>query len=116
MRYVKITRKKSFFGALIPYFVFVGYPKAGIDPLDPDEEWDNPDVSEIKIANGQTISISIQDGKCSILIWADTSTGVVCSPAYQIDEGTVDIELMLVTQYSWIHGCQYVLRPITPRR
>ena len=115
MRYVKITRKKSFFGALIPYFIFVGYPKTEIDPLNPDDIWDFPDTSDVKITNGQTISISIQDKKCSILVWANTSTGAASSPAYFIDEVTIDIELELVTQYSWIHGSQYVLRPVTAR-
>lgn len=115
MRCVKITRKKNFFGALIPYFIFVGYPKTEIDPLNPDDIWNFPDTSDVKITNGQTITISIQDEKCSILAWADTSTGAASSPAYFIDEGTIDIELELVTQYSWIHGSQYVLRPVTAR-
>ena len=115
MRYVKITRKKSFFGALIPYFIFVGYPKTEIDPLNPDDIWDFPDTSDVKITNGQTITISIQDKKCSILVWANTSTGAASGPAYFIDEGTTDIALELVTQYSWVHGSQYVLRPATEK-
>lgn len=116
MRCVKITRKKSFFGALIPYFIFIGYPKTEIDLLNPDDVWDFPDTSDVKITNGQTITVSIRDEKCSILVWANTSTGAASSPAYLIDEGTTDIELELVTQYSWIHGSQYVLRPATARR
>ena len=115
MRYVKITRKKSFFGALIPYFIFVGYPKTEIDPLNPDDIWDFPDTSDVKITNGQTITISIQDKKCSILVWANTSTGAASGPAYFIDEGITDIALELVTQYSWVHGSQYVLRPATEK-
>lgn len=115
MRYVKITRKKSFFGALIPYFIFVGYPKTEIDPLNPDDIWDFPDTSDVKITNGQTITISIQDKKCSILVWANTSTGAASGPAYFIDEGTTDIALELVTQYSWTHGSQYALRHVTAK-
>ena len=115
MRCVKITRKKSFFGAWIPYFIFIGYPKAEIDPFNPDEAWDFPDTSDVKITNGQTITISIQNEKCSILVWADTSTGAASSPAYLIDAGTTDIALELVTQYSWVHGSQYVLRPATEK-
>ena len=115
MRCVKITRKKNFFGALIPYFIFVGYPKTEIDPLNPDDVWDFPDTSDVKITNGQAITVSIRGEQCSSLAWADTSTGAASSPAYLIDEGTTDIELELVTQYSWIHGSQYVLRPVTAR-
>ena len=115
VRCVKITRKKSFVGALIPYFIFVGYPKAEIDPLNPDEDWDFPETSDIKITNGQTITISVQDGKCRILVWANTSTGPASGPAYLINEGTADIELELATQYSWIHGSQYVLMPVAAR-
>ena len=113
MRNVRITRKKSFFGALIPYFVFVGYPKTEINPLNPDDIWDFPDTSDVRILNGQTISVSIPDGKCSILVWANTSTGAASSSAYLVDERAADIELELVTKYSWICGSQYVLRPIT---
>ncbi len=113
MRCVKITRKKSFFGALIPYFIFVGYPKAEINPLDPDDTWDFPDTSDVKILNGQTITVSVRDEKCSILVWANTSTGAASSPAYLIDEGSTDIELELVTKYSWIHGSQYELTSAT---
>ena len=113
MRHIRITRKKSFFGALIPYFIFVGYPKAEINPLEPDDIWDFPDTSDVRISNGQTITISITNGKCSILILADTSTGVASSPAYLTDEGTTDIELELVTKYSWVYGSKYVLNPTT---
>ena len=116
MRCLKITRKRSLWGALKPYFIFVGYPKAEIDPLNPDDVWDFPDTSYVKITNGQTKTISIQEKKCSILAWAVTSTGAASSSAYYIDEGTTDIELELVTQYSWTHGSQYVLRPATARR
>ncbi len=115
MRCVKITRKKSFFGALIPYFIFVGYRKAEIDPLDPHDEWGFPNTSDVKITNGQTITIPIRDEKCCICVEANTSTGATFSPAYIIDEGTVDVELTLVTRYSWIHGSRYVLSPVSAK-
>ena len=113
MRCVRITRKKSFFGSAIPYFLFVGYRKAEIDSCNPQDEWDFPATSDVKIANGQTLEISIRDEKCCVFVEADTSTGIVCSPKYSIDEGTSDVDLELVTRYSWIHGSQYVLRPIS---
>jgi hypothetical protein len=111
MRNVQIIRKKSFLGAWIPYFIFVGYPKTKTDPLDPDDRWDFPESSDIKISNGQTITISVQDGECSIVVWAQTSTGAAGGPAYYIEKGTTDIVLELVTQYSWLDGSRYVLRP-----
>ena len=116
MRCVKITRKKSFFGALIPYFIFIGYPRTQIDPLNPDDIWDFPEKSNIKINNGQTISLDIKEEACSIVVWADTSTGMASGPAYRIDAGTSDIELELVTQYSWRNGSTYILRPVTAGR
>jgi hypothetical protein len=115
MRRLKITRKKSFFGAVIPYFLFVGYRKAETDPLNPHDEWDFPATSDVKIANGQTLEISIRDEKCCVFVETDTSTGIVCSPKYSIDEGTADIELELVTQYSWTRGSRYVLKPVSAR-
>lgn len=115
MRCVRITRKKSFFGSAIPYFLFVGYRKAEIDSCNPQDEWDFPGKSNTRIANGQTITVPIRDEKCCIFVEADTSTDVVCSPKYYIDEGTSDIELELVTRYSWIHGSQYVLQPVSAK-
>lgn len=100
---------------IIPYFIFVGYPKTEIDPLDPDDIWDFPETSDVKISNGQTITISIKDEKCSILVWANTSTGAAGGPAYFVDEGTSDIALELVTQYSWLDGSRYILKPVAPK-
>ena len=90
MRYLKITRKKRFFGSVIPYFLFIGYRR---------------------IANGQTVTIPIRDEKCCVFVEASTSTGVASSPVYSIDEGTADVKLELVTLYSWTHGSKYLLRP-----
>ena len=115
MRRLKITRKKSFFGSAIPYFLFVGYRKAEIDSCNPQDEWDFPGKSNTRIANGQTITVPIRDEKCCIFVEADTSTDVVCSPKYYIDEGTSDVDLELVTRYSWIHGSRYVLSPVSAK-
>lgn len=115
MRNVTITRKKSIFGAWIPYFIFVGYPKTEIDPLDPDDTWDFPESSSIKVSNGQTITFPIQDGRCSIVVWAQTSTGAACGPAYYINEGSTDLDLELRTQYHWLDGSRYIVRPAAPK-
>lgn len=112
MRSVQITRKKSFFGALIPYFVFIGYPKAEIAPSELDDVWDYPEESSISINNGQTISFAIKDTECNLVIWADTSTGMASGPAYHINAGTRDIQLELITQYSWKTGSRYILKEI----
>lgn len=112
MRCVKITRKKSFVGSLIPYSIFVGYRKAESDPRNPHDEWDFPDTIDARTANGQTVTIPVRDEKCCILAEVNTSTGAARSTVYTIDEGSTDVELELVTRYSWIHGSQYVLRPV----
>lgn len=111
MRYLKITRKKRFFGSVIPYFLFIGYRRTEADPCNPEDEWDFPDTSDTKIANGQTVTIPIRDEKCCVFVEASTSTGVASSPVYSIDEGTADVKLELVTLYSWTHGSKYLLRP-----
>ena len=113
MRRLTIIRKKSFVGSVTPYFLFVGYRKTEVDPDDPEAEWDFPDSSDAKIANGQTVVIPIRDEECRVIVWANTLTGAASGPAYSIDAGTTDIELELVTQYSWIHGSKYLLRPLS---
>ena len=113
MRDLRITRKKSLFGALIPYFIFIGDRKAEADPCNPENKWDFSDTSGTKIANGKTVTIPIRDEKCCVFVAADTSTGIVCSPVYSIDEGTADIEFELVTLYSWTRGSKYLLRPVS---
>ena len=111
MRRLTITRKKSFVGSVTPYFLFVGYRKTEVDPDDPEAEWDCPDTYDAKIANGQTVVIPIRDEECRVIVWANTLSGAASGPAYSINAGTTDIELELVTQYSWIHGNKYLLRP-----
>lgn len=113
MRSVTITRKKSFFGMLIPYSIFVCYIKEEIDPQDPDDIWEVQENSDIKVSNGKTITFPIKDEKCSIVVWAITSAGAAGGPAYYINEGTSDIVLELVTQYNWLNGSRYILRPAT---
>ena len=113
MRFVTITRKKSFFGMLIPYNVFVGYLRKKPNPEDPDDIWLFPEDAVIKIANGKTVTFPLREEKCAIVVWAITSTGAAGGPAYHIDEGTTDITLELNTQYSWLNGSCYLLRPIS---
>ena len=111
MRRLTITRKKSFVGSVTPYFLFVCYRKAEVDPDDPEAEWDCSDTYDAKIANGQTVVIPIRDEECRVIVWANTLSGAASGPAYSINAGTTDIELELVTQYSWIHCSKYLLIP-----
>jgi len=111
MRSLHITRKKSFIGSLIPYFVFIGYPKTETDLINPFAVLNNPDTGTVQIKNGQTITLSIQDAKCVLLVGANTSSGIASGLPYLIDEGTDDLNLELTTKYSWIHGSRYHLRP-----
>ena len=76
MRCVRITRKKSFCGSAIPYFIFVGYRKAEIDSCNPQDEWDFPSKSDTRIANGQTITVPIRDEKCCIFAGADAARSI----------------------------------------
>jgi hypothetical protein len=116
MRQVTITRRKSFSGMLIPYSIFTLYLRAEIDPLDPEDIWEVQEGSEIKISNGQTITFPIREEKCSLVVWAITSTGAAGGPAYYIDEGTSDISLELITRYSFWNGSRYILRPALSQR
>ena len=111
MSRLTITRKKSFVGSVTPYFLFVCYRKAEVDPDDPEAEWDCSDTYDAKIANGQTVVIPIRDEECRVIVWANTLSGAASGPAYSINAGTTDIELELVTQYSWIHCSKYLLIP-----
>ena len=70
---------------------------------------------DTKIISGQTITIPIRDEKCCIRVEANSSTDAAYVPVYIIDEGTADVELALVTRYSWIHGSRYVLSPVSAK-
>lgn len=111
MRQLTITRKKNFCGMLIPYAVFVSYPRQAIDPQDPDDLWEVPEEANAVIKNGETVTFPIREQKCSVVVWAQTSTGAACGPAYYLEEGTGDIALELTTQYSWLNGSRYLLQP-----
>lgn len=115
MRNVQITRKRSFVGSLISYSIFVGSQRTEINPQNPDDIWNFPETNEIKISNGKTITISIPDGKCGLLVLANTSDSIASSHVYSIEEGTADLELELLTKYNWMHGSQYILKPVTAR-
>lgn len=115
MRSVTITRRKSFVGIAIPYFLFVGCRKPESLQADTETLWDFPNTSDGKIHNGQTVTISIPNHECGILVCASTSTGTASSPVYSIDKGTADLALELITKYSWIHGSRLMLKPLASR-
>lgn len=110
MQQLEITRKKSLFGALIPYFVWIGHQKTKAARFNPNEVADFADDSCYPIKNGRTLRIPIEDQGCSVLVSANTSTGVVFSEAFDIPAGSAGIELELITKYNWRSGSQYVLR------
>lgn len=112
MRSVTITRRKSFVGIAIPYFLFVGCKKAENLRTDTETLWDFPNTSDVKIYNVQTVTVSIPDDECGILVCAAASTGTAGSPVYSIGEGTADLALELITKYSWIHGSRFMLKPV----
>ncbi|MBQ5372651.1 MAG: hypothetical protein IIU53_07755, partial [Rikenellaceae bacterium] len=39
------------------------------------------------IKNGETVTFPIREQKCSVVVWARTSTGAACGPAYYLEEG-----------------------------
>ena len=99
MRHLIITRKKSFYGALIPYFCIVGIGKANVDETD----------FQYPISNGKTIDLEIENCQCCVVVGTNTSTGTSISKPYIISEGTEDVNLELVTKYSWVKGSTYEL-------
>ena len=100
MRKLIITRKKSFFGAIIPYYCIVGKDKDFVDDKD----------IQYLIKNGETISIDIDDRMFCIVIASNTSSGTVIMPPYVCDGGTNDVSFELITKYHIFKGSKYELQ------
>lgn len=100
MRTLRIVRKKSFVGRLIPYFIIVGINKDCIDAGD----------MAYPIQNGEVIELEVGDKVFCVAAVADTTTGWVTSKPLFFPGGMDDIELELVTKYSWTKGSSYELR------
>lgn len=96
---------------LIPYFIYVSYPRKEIDPMDPYDTWEVSEESPVKIKNGHSVTFSIREETCAIVVWAITSTGAAGGPAFYLEEGSSDVALEVITQYSFWDGSRYLLRP-----
>ena len=99
MRKLTITRKKSFVGAIIPYYFIIGENKESVDAND----------TQYPIKNGETISIDVDDRKFCIVIASNTSTGAVVMPPIICDGGTNDLSFELITKYLLLKGSRYEL-------
>ena len=102
MRKLTITRKKSFAGALIPYYFVIGKNKETIEDGD----------AQYIIKNGETISVDVDEQKFCIVVMANTSTGSAIMPPFLIEDGSDDISLELVTIYHWLKGSRYELKRV----
>jgi hypothetical protein len=61
------------------------------------------------IANGEEITIEIENSETTLFVFARTSTGRILSELVTIETGSADISYQLVTTYSWIKGSSYQL-------
>lgn len=100
MRRIRITRIKSFVGALIPYYCIFGMGKNHVDKED----------TKFSIKNGETIEIEVGNQMFCVVVSAKTSTGSVVSAPFLFPDGEADIEVELITNYSWVKGSSYELR------
>mgnify|MGYP003533675734 CR=1 FL=1 len=99
MRTLTITRKKSFIGAIIPYYCIIGVNKDNI----------NDDDTQYAIKNGETISVSMSEEKFCIVVAANTSSGLVVMPPFLVEKGNDDVSLELVTKYNLTKGSTFEL-------
>ena len=114
MRKLIIIRIKKFTGSFIPYYCVVNtslnefrnYVKNRNSALIDHDEIIN---SMHAIANGEEITIEIENSETTVFVFARTSTGRVLSDLVTIEEGNTDITFHLETGYSWIRGSSYHL-------
>ncbi|MDO4567369.1 MAG: hypothetical protein Q4B99_00255 [Clostridia bacterium] len=99
MRKLIITRRKSPFGMLIPYYLIIGFEKATVDDSD----------KQYCIKNGETVTIDAEEVPAVIVVAAETSTGVVFSKPVAIDGGTDDLTGTIITEYNISKGSSYSL-------
>lgn len=102
MRKIRITRKKTFVGSVIPYICTIGIGKEFVDEED----------GRYAIKNGETIEIEVGSQSFCVVISANTSTGSVTSKPVVFPEGEENLDTELITKYSWIKGSSYELRCI----
>lgn len=100
MRKLIVTRRKSFVGALIPYFCIVGIGKTEVDDSD----------VQYPIRNGETIEIEVGNQPFCIVVVADTSTGLAFTEPIFFAAGEEHIAAELITHYSWTKGSSYELK------
>jgi len=93
MRRIIITRKKRFIGCAIKYeFVINDGLKSGYF-----------------IGNGKTIIINTEKKRCTLIVYAYTSTGTVASNQIIIEEDEDNRNYVVVTKYSLIKGTRLIL-------
>jgi hypothetical protein len=114
MRKLTVTRIKKFTGSFIPYYCVVNttldefrnYVKLRNSAhIDHDEIINSMHA----IANGEEITIEIENSETTLFVFARTSTGRILSELVTIETGSADISYQLVTTYSWIKGSSYQL-------
>lgn len=114
MRKLTVTRIKRFTGSFIPYYCVVNtslnefrnYVKNRNSALIDHDEIIN---SMHAIANGEEITIEIENSETTLFIFARTSTGRVMSDLVTIEAGDTDITFRIKTVYGWIKGSSYHL-------
>lgn len=102
MRYLAITRKKTFVASLIKMKVYI------------EDESNELTIADVpckklgEIKNGETVTFEIDEHEAKIFVIADTLSKGYCSEFYQLPDGFEDIHLVGQNKFNMARGNAFV--------
>ncbi len=102
MRYLTITRKKTFVASLVKMKVYI------------EDESNELTIADVpckklgEIKNGETVTFEIDEHEAKIFVIADTLSKGYCSEFYQLPDGFEDIRLVGQNKFNMARGNAFV--------